>query len=100
MLHFFGACSKKIYTKLKVVHGASTKWCVVLGAWPKTMVWYRIPPLVASFNHRGRMVVAVTDLNAERKKHVKQQALHSRLQRDLADVQSQLQGAFLYAGTG
>ena len=41
------------------------------------------------------MVVAVTDLNAERKKHVKQQALHSRLQRDLADVQSQLQGAFL-----
>ena len=47
------------------------------------------------------MVVAVTDLNAERKKHVKQQALHSRLQRDLADVQSQLQGAFLHnARTG
>ena len=55
--------------------------------------------LVAPF--RGRMVVAVTDLNAERKKHVKQQALHSRLQRDLADVQSQLQGAFLHnARTG
>ena len=38
------------------------------------------------------MVVAVTDLNAEKKKHVKQQSLHNRLQRDLADVQSQLQG--------
>ena len=46
-------------------------------------------------------MVAVTDLNAEKKKHVKQQALHSRLQRDLADVQSQLQGAFfIYARTG
>ena len=36
-----GSCStflvpapKKIGTELKVVHGASTKWCVVLGAWP------------------------------------------------------------------
>jgi len=42
MLHFFGACSKKdwyrIESELKVVHGASTKWCVVHGAWPKTMV--------------------------------------------------------------
>ena len=42
---------------------------------------------------RGRMVVAVTDLNTEKKKHVKQQSLHTRLQRDLADVQNQLQGA-------
>ena len=40
-----GSCStflvpapKKIDTELKVVHGASTKWCVVHGAWPKTMV--------------------------------------------------------------
>ena len=41
---------------------------------------------------RGRMVVAVTDLNTEKKKHVKQQSLHTRLQRDLADVQNQLQG--------
>ena len=38
------------------------------------------------------MVVAVSDLNTEKKKHVKQQALHTRLQRDLADVQNQLQG--------
>jgi len=40
-----GSCStflvpapKKIGTELKVVLGASTKWCVVHGAWPKTMV--------------------------------------------------------------
>ena len=40
-----GSCStfwvpapKKIDTELKVVHGASTKWCVVHGAWPKTKV--------------------------------------------------------------
>ena len=40
-----GSCStflvpapKKIGTELKVVHVSSTKWCVVHGAWPKTMV--------------------------------------------------------------
>ena len=40
---------------------------------------------------KGRMVVAVSDLSTEKKKHVKQQGLHNRLQRDLADVQNQLQ---------
>ena len=39
MLHLFLVpVPKKIGTELKVVLGASTKWCVVLGAWPKTMV--------------------------------------------------------------
>ena len=41
---------------------------------------------------RGRMVVAVSDLSTEKKKHVKQQALHTKLQRDLADVQNLIQG--------
>ena len=53
-----GSCStflvpapKKIGTELKVVHGASTKWCVVLGAWPKTMVQNSTSCSCSRFKH-------------------------------------------------